>query len=441
VARTDVTGPSASRSTRYTDDHAESPPEPGFARWEAHLDRKPQKNAPFRRLLKREPSEAARKEGAHGGTRGSPVQFETVSSEAGFTALAGSWDDLVRAMPRPSPFLLHTWLQEWWRHYGDGATLAVHVAFRGDRLIGALPLCVRRRYGLRVSEFLGGTGAALADLLVAPGEDAAAVPGLVDRAADSAQDFANLFGLPGSSRLVAALPPGALRLVERLEAPVLDLSPGWDAVYSAKTTSKLRGDRRRRMRKLEALGTLEVAVARTRDELAPALEDAFRIHALRWQGRRDGSDFVTPTGMRFYRAAVLRLVEDDVPRILTLRLDGRAIAFAISLQLSRRAYGVTMAFDPEFARFGPGSEALLHRLETAAGEGMERFELLGAAAFYKQRFTDWLDPIYQGIGLAGTLRGRAAAAALLAGIRVRRRLKRSETARKLYYRVPRLKRR
>ncbi|HEV2902316.1 MAG TPA: hypothetical protein VGW30_03555, partial [Gaiellaceae bacterium] len=47
------------------------------------------------------------------------IRVETVSSEAGLAQLAGeSWDDLVRAMPRPSPFLLHSWLVEWWRHYG-----------------------------------------------------------------------------------------------------------------------------------------------------------------------------------------------------------------------------------------------------------------------------------------------------------------------------------
>ena len=98
-------------------------------------------------------------------------------------------------------------------------------------------------------------------------------------------------------------------------------------------------------------------------------------------------------------------------------------------------YGVTMAFDPAFARFGPGWEAILLRLETAAGEGITRFEFLGAAMPHKQRFTDRFEPIYQGIGLARTLRGRAAVEALVGGIRVRRAIKRSETARKLYYRV------
>ncbi len=354
-----------------------------------------------------------------------------------FARLAGSWDDLVRAMPRPSPFLLHGWLYEWWSHYGGEDDLAVHVAYRSGRLVGALPLCVRRRSGLRISEFVGGTWALLADLLLAPGEDSSNANALLDHAfgPSSRHDLVNLFGLPGSSHLVASLPADALRVVERLEAPVLDLTPGWDAVYSKKLSSKARSERRRRRRQLEALGTIEASVARTREELEPAIDDAFRVHALRWHGRHDPSGFVTPTGKRFHRAALLRLASLDVPRLATIRLDGQAIAFALYLQLSGRAYGVTMAFDPAYAGFGPGWEAKLLSLEAAADEGMALAELLGAAADHKRRFTDRFDPIYQGIGLPSTLRGKVAAGLLVGGIRARRRLKRSQTARRLHDRV------
>jgi CelD/BcsL family acetyltransferase involved in cellulose biosynthesis len=366
------------------------------------------------------------------------MHLDTISSESEFAGVAEDWDELVRAMPRPSPFLLHGWLLEWWRHYGGEDDLAVHVAYQGNRLVGALPLCTRRRLGLRVCEFVGGTWALLADLLVAPGEQPSAFGQLVEHAFASRHDFANLFGLPGSSRLAGALPPDALRLVERLEAPVLDLDAGWDAVYCAKFPAKARSERRRRKRQLEEFGTVEASVARTQEELEPALEEAFRVYELRWKGRRDASGFVTPTGIRFHRAALLRLAELDVPRLATIRLNGRMIAFALALQLSGRTYGLTMAFDPTYARFSPGTDAKLLSLETAAGEGMTRAELLGVAAEHKQRLTDRFEPIYQGIGMPRTLQGRAAIDGLLGGIRIRRRLKRSKTAQKLYYRVPRL---
>ncbi|HEX2496336.1 MAG TPA: GNAT family N-acetyltransferase [Gaiellaceae bacterium] len=368
-----------------------------------------------------------------------PVYVETISDEAGFTELAGSWDELVRTMPRPSPFLLHSWLLQWWRHYGRGAALAVHVAYRGDHLVGALPLCTRRRSGLRVSEFVGGTWAILADALVAPGEDAqAVVAALAARAVEGEHDFADLFGLPGSSRLLAALPQGSLRLVQRLEAPVCDLGPSWEAAYTSRLSSKTRSERRRRLRQLEKLGTVESEVARSKEEIARAVEDAFVVHELRWRGRRDASGFITETGKRFHRAALLALADQDVARGLTIRLDGRPIAFSLYLQLAGRSYGLNMAFDPAYAPYGAGSEAKLQAIEASWSEGVRRIEMLGTAAEHKRRFTDRFEPVYEGIGLARTRRGRAATGAVLAGIRLRRALKRSKTARRIYNRAPRV---
>ena len=364
-------------------------------------------------------------------------QTETISSEAGLASLSESWDELVRSMPRPSPFLLHGWISEWWRHYGDGATLAVHVARRDDRLVGALPLCRRRRFGLSVTEFVGGTKAALADLMLAPGENGHTALLLALRAAASSGDFVDLFGMPESNRLAAALPAGSLTLIERLEAPVLDLSAGWDAVYETRLTSKARANRRRRSRQLARQGAVDVTVARKPEELGAALEEAFRLHDLRWRGRRDPGGFCSHSGKAFHRAALLRLAGQDIPRLLTFNLEGKAIAFSLHLQLERTIYGLAMAFDPAFARFAPGTETLFRTLETAAGEGVQRVEFLGAAAEHKLRFTDRLEPIHEGIGLASTLRGRAAVEVFTRGIRVRRRLKRSHAAQRLYYRVPR----
>ena len=363
------------------------------------------------------------------------LRLATVSSEDEFASLTG-WDDLVRAMPRPSPYLLHGWLVEWWRHYGDGAELAVEVAHRDGRLVAALPLCTRRRAGLRVTEFLGGSWSVLADALIAPEERPSVVSDLAERAASAPHDFADLFGLPGASRLVTALPRESLHVLERLEAPVLDLTAPWEEIYRAKFSAKARSERRRRMRQLEALGPVAVSVARSRDELEVALDDAFRLHVLRWNGRRDPSGFATAVGSAFHRAALLRLAEVDVPRLVRLQVAGTAIAFALALHLEGRAYGVTMAFDPDYARYAPGHEAKLQSVELAAAEGITRVELLGADAPHKRRLTDRHEPVHQAIGLAQTLRGRAAAGTLVGGIRLRRRLKRSPIARRLYYAVP-----
>jgi CelD/BcsL family acetyltransferase involved in cellulose biosynthesis len=361
-----------------------------------------------------------------------PPTFATISSEESFAALEPEWDTLVRAMPRPSPFLLHGWLTEWWRHYGDGCRLAVQAAFRDGRLAAALPLVTFRRRGLEVATFLGGRHSALADLLLAEGESPAVAASLVERAAASGQDYLDVFGLPGGSRLADASKAPALHVFQRVEAPVLDLSRGWSETYRAKTNGKKRNHHRHRRRQLEGLGKVEVSLAHTLPDLEPALEHAFRLHALRWRGRPDGSGFVTPTGIRFNRAALRALAAADVARIIMLKVDRRPVAFSLYIALEQRMYLYRTAFDPAFARCSPGLVNTLNLLELAAAEGLTKVEFLGGAERYKVEFSDRFEPLYMGLGLAGTPAGRAVVATRARWLGLREVAKQSKAARQLY---------
>jgi CelD/BcsL family acetyltransferase involved in cellulose biosynthesis len=358
------------------------------------------------------------------------LELDTITRADEFEELAPEWDTLVRAMPRPSPFLLHAWLTTWLRHFGEGAELAVQIARRDGRLVVALPLLVRPHLGLRTARFLGGRQSALADLLLAPREDSSVGAALTARVPASA-DLVDLYGLPTRSRVAEALGP-SIEVLERVEAPVLDLAPGWEAVYQAKTSSKKRNLHRRRRRQLAELGHLEVVVARSLEELGPALEEAFGLHTLRWEGRPDGSGFVTSVGKRFHREVIRPLVELDVPRIVLLKLDGRAIAFHYYLAFEGRMYVHRLAFDPAFARFSPGLVNTLDTIEAAAAEGLTRVEFLGGAERYKIELADGFEPLCHGLGLARNARARALVSAQLGMIHLRLRLKRSPSLHRLY---------
>jgi CelD/BcsL family acetyltransferase involved in cellulose biosynthesis len=330
----------------------------------------------------------------------------TISDGEAFAALAGEWDALVVGTPRPSPFLLHGWLCEWWREYGAGRRLAVHVTHEDGRLTGALPLFVQRRFGVRVARMLGEDAAALSDVLVARGAHPATAGRLVDHAGAGGAHLADVFGLAGGSALAQRL-----RLIERAEAPVLDLTAGWDAVYRERTSSKRRSLHRRRRRQLQELGDVTFAVARERPE---------------------ASGFATPAGRRFHRAALRALAPAGVARIALLRVAGRAVACNYYFVLGDRMYFHELAFDPEFARCSPGQVTTLETLAAAAADGVKHVEFLGGAERYKLELADRLEPLYQGLGLASGPRGRAAVAVLAAAAQARRRLKRTPV-RRLYY--------
>jgi len=362
-----------------------------------------------------------------------PLRFETITTEDGFARLADSWDPLVRAMARPSPFMLHCWLLEWWRHYGEGCRLAVEVAYRGPDLVGALPLVTHSFRGLRIATFVGARQSCLADALIAEGEDEELVEALADRVRASEHDYADLFGLAAEGRLAALRGPRRLRLFQRIEAPVLDLDQGWDAAYRRKTNSRKRSHHNHRRRQLAELGRIEATRAHTIEELEPAMEEAFRLHALRWHNRPDGSGFVTETGKQFNRAALRGLAEIDATRIVLLKLDRRPIAFCWYFFLERRAYFHRLAFDPTYAKCSPGLVNALDTLEFAAKEGAVRAEFLGGAERYKVELADRFEPLHVGLGLPGTALGRCVVEARAQWLDIRRRGKRSGLARKLYY--------
>lgn len=361
-----------------------------------------------------------------------PLTVETISDPERFAALGDDWDRLVRAMARPSPFLLHGWLDAWWRHYGAGATLAVHVVRRGDRLEGALPLFIRRRHGVRVARVLADDAAGPADLLLHPAAGPDVPLRLADAARRSACDLVDVFGVPGHSRLASAVAPHELVVVRRVEAPVIDLEAGWEAVYRARTSAHGRREHRRALRRLAELGCVEFTVARTAAELRPALEAAFHVHAARWNDRPEPSGFATATGQCFRREAFAALAVLGVPQITLLRVDGRPIACNCLLLLDGTATFHELAFDPEFEHLAPGRLTTLHALAAAAAEGIRRVEFLGGAEQYKLALADRCEPLHEAIGLATTRRGRLTAQARVATVVSRRRLKRTP-ARALYY--------
>jgi CelD/BcsL family acetyltransferase involved in cellulose biosynthesis len=348
-----------------------------------------------------------------------------------FEELAEGWDLLVRAMPRPSPFLLHGWLAEWWRHYGvSAATLAVVTAHREGRLVGAAPLFIRRERGVRTARFLGAHESALADLMLAENEPMSTARSLTDGIQQQSFDYADLFGLPQTSVLEQL---DLLPVVARIEAPVLEMPHGWEAAYREKTGSRKRNLHRRRLRQLGELGVLDFVLGRTRDELEPMLEEGFRLHNLRWRGRPDDSTFGTETGRDFHRAALRRLADDDVLRIVLMRIDGKPVAFHYFFVLETTMLVHRLGFDPALARYSPGVVSTLETIRMAAEEGVSRVEFLGGNDRYKSELANRQEPLYEAVGLARNPWGALAARQQLATIWLRMRLKRSERLRRMYF--------
>jgi CelD/BcsL family acetyltransferase involved in cellulose biosynthesis len=351
-------------------------------------------------------------------------EFRTVRSEAEFDALASEWDRLVLALDRPTPFLLHGWCAEWLSRNPGSARLAVEIAVSDGRLLAALPF-VSERWGaaFTVGRFIGGAGSVFGDALVAPDAPSWIVAALVDRASAGAIDFASLRNLPEGSNLATVAGSERLWLQRHQRTARWHLEGDWEQAYRARTSSRVRNLHHRRQRQLAGLGRMEMRVARSPNELEDALEDAFRLHALRWRGRPDRSGFGTEAGKTFHRSLIRRLAPSGVPRITTLSIDGRPIAFLYALLVRDAMFVFRLAFDPAFGKFSPGLITNLAAIEDAARDATAVVDFLPGEERYKLELANDIQHVYMAFGLPRGVRGRAGMSLAAGSRRARSRLR------------------
>src|SRR5579885_1140573 len=101
------------------------------------------------------------------------MTLQIIEDRAAFAALAAAWRAL-EAHRQVRPFQQHGWIAAWSGTLGARPQVRLKVAtlWQGERLVGALPLCVRRFKGLRLLEWIASRVSDYCDALVDPGVDA-----------------------------------------------------------------------------------------------------------------------------------------------------------------------------------------------------------------------------------------------------------------------------
>jgi CelD/BcsL family acetyltransferase involved in cellulose biosynthesis len=131
-----------------------------------------------------------------------------------------------------------------------------------------------------------------------------------------------------------------------------------DLLRDALGQKKLKELRRQRNRLAEH-GAVSFEVARSRDEIAPALETFLALEASGWKARR-GTALIQHDGdAGFIRRAALALAETGQCQIVTLRAGDTPVAAAILLRHQDRAFYFKLGIDERFARFSPGVQLTL----------------------------------------------------------------------------------
>jgi CelD/BcsL family acetyltransferase involved in cellulose biosynthesis len=197
------------------------------------------------------------------------------------------------------------------------------------------------------------------------------------------------------------------------EQPVVDCDTDWETYFGG-LSKNTRKDIRRRRRRMEERGALDLDVARGAAALGARLEEAIDIEGSGWKGAEGTAVRNSPAQLAFYRSLSEWAAGRDILEIAFLRLDGQAIAFHYNMCVRGTVYALKSGFDEAYADLAPGKVILAAEIERTFEEGRRRFHFAGQVEDYKLKWAtgaerfDWADLDAPGVGGHLTRWARAA---------------------------------
>lgn len=127
-----------------------------------------------------------------------------------------------------------------------------------------------------------------------------------------------------------------------------------DAYINSVFSSHHRRGFSRLLRRLSDFGTVSFNMARDPDSVFQQMEEFLLLEVRGWKGRKRTALTSDRLQAAFAREAINGLAERDMVRIMTLNINGKAIASLLIMIEAGTAYTWKIAYDEAFAAFSPG---------------------------------------------------------------------------------------
>lgn len=322
-----------------------------------------------------------------------PERFETIETAEQLAAAGPAWTALW-GRSRARVFQSHGWISAWWASAPDRdrRALAIVLAWRGNRLIGVLPLATVRRRGFRVLEWAAKDCSDFCDALIADDADAGLVGRMWRRAGRGGGfDLAYLNRLlpDAAARTLLDTATGGvrLRLNHRDEANwrVRGPWPTGRAWFDAQS-KKTRQNYRRGQKVVAERGPLTFRLLGPAEPLGPVLETltAFKRSWLATHGL-PSTAFYDP-GSQALPAMVRVLAETGLLHVFVLECGGAVVAVSINFVQAGTMMAFVTTYDPAFERGSPGMVLMMDYIMWSIDNGLHTVDFLCGDEGFKGRF-------------------------------------------------------
>jgi CelD/BcsL family acetyltransferase involved in cellulose biosynthesis len=343
------------------------------------------------------------------------LSWSIVSSAGQLELLAGAWRELLARSGSDEPMLSPDWLLPWWRRFGDegGRELRVGVAYRGEALVGLVPLLARWHWyapgiPFRRLELLG-TGEDEQDeicseylaVITERGAEAELLSSLADafaRGAFGSWDELVLDRMNGASALPSLLAAelrragAAAALEETSVAPFIPLPTTWEAyLQGISATSRYLVTRSLRDFDRWAGDGFALHQARSRAELVEGRAALVALHERRW---RDEGAFSSRRFDAFHGEVMPALLDRGALDLSWICARGEPVAALYNLRWNGKIYSYQCGRRLDVPReVRPGIVIHAHAIRRAIEEGLREYDFLGGTSQYKRKLAPGTRPL------------------------------------------------
>ncbi|MBN1204514.1 MAG: GNAT family N-acetyltransferase [Myxococcaceae bacterium] len=320
---------------------------------------------------------------------------QEVSDRAGFMALAPEWNALVEATSNEL-FYRHEFLRTWIDNFEPSARLRVLTLRDAEgNLTAALPLLEERTtmYGLPLRQLSGTANPHSCRFdLIAQDPEAAAAMFLAWLRVDTSWDVLRLTDVPeggaGWLLLEEARSSGlSTGTWESLQSPYVPL-PATREAFQDTLQARFKANCRRRRKKLEEKGRIELERVDGGLELESKLEEGFALEQSGWKGQRGTAMAQDGRTRGFYTELARDAAYAGRLSLYFLRLGGRPVAFQYGLTYGGRYLLLKPGYDEGLKECSPGQLLTDEVLADCISRGLREFDFLGPDMVWKRDWTD-----------------------------------------------------
>ena len=323
------------------------------------------------------------------------LTVKLIEDRGAFDALEVAWRALD-AHPAVRVFQEFEWTASWVRTLGaaGGWRLKIATLWQEERLVGVLPLCVRRFNGLRILEWIAVRVSDYCDAILDPRLDPAqALPTLWEAVTRSGGfDVARLGHIRTDTQMFEFLGTRNPWIETLEDAGGVPIAWADGAEWLRQQSSGMRDRVKYNSRRMIKAG-FDVRVCDTAHRAALII-DTLVTHKRPWLAARGLSSFIDePGGVDFLQSAVAAAASRGELHLSTVENDGRIAACDLAFVRGGIIYSYLASFDPEYHKYSFGRVLTDCLLMWACDNGLRRLDLLLGAYDYKTEYNCTLEPV------------------------------------------------